>query len=260
MAAGSTVAVSAGCGQGSAPPGTPPPDWWILRRLRRLHLRPPVRLDAARRRAGVPSAANGAAPPRLVSTRTLCTQVPARPPRLLPAGRHPRRRVLHQRRLAVPPGRPALRHRHLQAPRRAPPRCPAPLTAYCQSPDAACGLGTPSPGAASPSPPPARAAAPPVCGCDGQVHASTCAAAAAGLDVSASGACATPGRDVPLRAPHLPRRGRGLPEDPGACRPPTRASPSRPAARTAAIAASARRARRGCAPTCARPIPAGGRC
>ena len=71
------------------------------------------------------------------------------------------------------------------------PDLPCGPTSLCVQKDAACGTG-PSWGRCEPRPTSCPSGGPAVCGCNGAVFASACAAAAAGLDVSAVEPCAAP--------------------------------------------------------------------
>jgi hypothetical protein len=62
------------------------------------------------------------------------------------------------------------------------------LAEYCAFQPSLCGKGK-RPGRCRPSPPACEAPLSPVCGCDGRVYGSECAAHAAGVDLAAAGGC-----------------------------------------------------------------------
>jgi hypothetical protein len=66
-------------------------------------------------------------------------------------------------------------------------------TELCVFDDQVCGEGEPGTCALRPPAAKCEGAAPaPVCGCDGEIHDSRCAASAAGTDVAAKGSCSLP--------------------------------------------------------------------
>ncbi len=73
---------------------------------------------------------------------------------------------------------------------------PCPFGSYCDSPDDSCGKG-PLHGSCKAKPAGCSASPPKVCGCNDQVFANACAAAAAGIDVDGNSGCATPGGTIP---------------------------------------------------------------
>ncbi len=190
MSGGSTIAVSAGCGEGSPPPGTPLPDGGSdcgsavdFACVTTCTQSGPAVVPLCVGTAWVCG-------PGLISTNT-CTDCQAVPHGCCKSDGTLAEASCINGAWECPPGADLFGTANCKPPAVCAATLPCPLTQFCQVPDASCGTGTIA-GSCQPLPTACPSGGTPACGCDGQVYPSTCAADAAGVDVAADGSCATP--------------------------------------------------------------------
>jgi hypothetical protein len=194
-ASGSTVEVSAGCGAGSPPPGTPVAgDGGTCDSTVDFQCVPECGSTVP---AVEPEciASNWVCGAGLVSTAT-CSECLPVPHGCCKADGSIADGSCIDGTWQCPPGAQLFGTGTCKPPAACAATLPCALTDYCKVPDASCGKGSLA-GSCQTIPASCSGGGPPVCGCDGQTHASACAASLAGVDVSASGACAAPAGTFP---------------------------------------------------------------
>jgi hypothetical protein len=188
MSPGSTVAVSAGCGAGSPPPG--------MMTDGGLDCGGAIEFDCLPQCGSkdppvAPICVNGnwACPPGTVSTDECTSCQPVPHGCCLGNGMIGTASCLNGA-WTCPPGGQLFGAGTCQPPAACAASLPCPLNQFCQVPDGTCGVDSTS-GTCKPLPTNCPPGGPPACACGGQVFPNSCAAAAAGLDVSAGG-CPAP--------------------------------------------------------------------
>jgi Mg-chelatase subunit ChlD len=192
MSGGSTISVTAGCGEGSPPPGMSPPGGPDCGSSVDFTC---VTACAATGPAVVPVCVGTewACAPGLIST-TMCYTCAAVPHGCCKSDGTLAEASCINGAWECPPGGQLFGTADCKPPAVCAATLPCPLTQYCEVPDASCGLGSVA-GTCKDLPVTCPGGGPPACGCDGQVYANGCAAASAGVDVAANGTCATPAGD-----------------------------------------------------------------